>query len=579
VTRSHEPDARAPEQNDQVADDPRVRLAAIVDSSDDAIIGKNLNGIVTSWNAAAERLFGYRAEEMIGQSITRIIPPENIAEEADILSRLKRGERVDHFETVRLAKDGRRVDVSLTISPIKDFRGSVVGASKIARDITERKKIELALERASDALARVNEDLEERVRERTAELERATAALLKEMEQQKILEDQLRQVQKMESLGTLAGGIAHDFNNILNVILGYTLNIPREAGDPEKQAHSVAVIKETVARGVAIVQQLLALGRKNEPQLEPADLNHLLENHAALLHGAFPKTVAVALRPAPGLPPVAVDTDRLNQAILNLSVNARDAMGGAGTLTLGTESIDGARLRRRFPEARAGSYVCIAVADTGPGMESAVRERIFEPFFTTKGQGEGSGLGLTVVYGVAKDHDGFIDVESEPGRGTTFRLYLPERALDAATRRDETAGAAAYPASEVTILLADDEESQLSLVERVLSGAGYRVLVAKNGAEAVELFERHKSAVSLAVLDLGLPKLSGWQSYLAMRKIDPALRVLFASGYVEPEMRTRLRDNGIVDVLKKPYTLEQLLGQIGELLAAGGQAPVRERSA
>ncbi|HEX9446038.1 MAG TPA: ATP-binding protein, partial [Candidatus Binatia bacterium] len=444
---------------------------------------------------------------------------------------------------------------------------------------TERKKIELALERASDALARVNEDLEERVRERTAELERATAALLKEMEQQKILEDQLRQVQKMESLGTLAGGIAHDFNNILNVILGYTLNIPREAGDPEKQAHSVAVIKETVARGVAIVQQLLALGRKNEPQLEPADLNHLLENHAALLHGAFPKTVAVALRPAPGLPPVAVDTNRLNQAILNLSVNARDAMGGAGTLTLGTESIDGARLRRRFPEARAGSYVCIAVADTGPGMESAVRERIFEPFFTTKGQGEGSGLGLTVVYGVAKDHDGFIDVESEPGRGTTFRLYLPERALDAATRRDETAGAAAYPASEVTILLADDEESQLSLVERVLSGAGYRVLVAKNGAEAVELFERHKSAVSLAVLDLGLPKLSGWQSYLAMRKIDPALKVLFASGYVEPEMRTRLRDNGIVDVLKKPYTLEQLLGQIGELLAAGGQAPVRERSA
>jgi PAS domain S-box-containing protein len=546
-------------------EETRAWLAAIVDSSDDAIVSKNLESIVRSWNAGAERLFGYTAAEMIGHSITRIIPPELIDEETTILATLRRGERVDHFETVRVAKDGRRIDVSLTISPIKDTTGRVIGASKIARDITRRKEIEAALQQATTAIAQLNQDLEERVHARTADLEHARAALLREIEQQKVLEAQLRQAQKMESIGTLAGGIAHDFNNILNIILGYAAAISSER-DPARIADAVRVIKDTVERGAHVVQQLLAVGRKAPVSFQLANVNKLLENHAALLHGSFPKTIDIVLRLDPALPRIGVDANRLNQAILNLCVNARDAMSGGGRIELASGRIAGSVVKARFPDAVDDAYLWISVADTGAGIEDGTLERVFEPFFTTKPPSEGSGLGLAVVYGIVKDHAGFIDVESEPGKGATFRIYLPERGGEAVEKEtdNEKGIPAAAPRRRATVLLADDEENQLRLMERFLRSAGYEVLTARDGVEALDLY-RSQSGIDVAVLDLGLPKLSGWESFRAMQGADPKLKVVFASGYIEGEMKTQIEKTPTADILKKPYRPEELVAKIDEI--------------
>jgi two-component system, cell cycle sensor histidine kinase and response regulator CckA len=553
---------------DLTPEETRAWLAAIIDSSDDAIVSKNLESIVRSWNAGAQRLFGYSAEEMIGHSITRIIPQELITEESEILARLRRGERVEHFETVRVAKDGQRVHVSLTISPIKDSTGRVIGASKIARDITKRKETEAALQQASMAIAQLNEDLESRVRERTSELERATDALRRESEQQKTLEAQLRQAQKMESVGTLAGGIAHDFNNILNIILGYSAAISSER-DPARIAENVKVIRDTVERGANVVQQLLAIGRKASITFDAIDLNKLLENHSVLLQGSFPKTIEIHLRLDPALPLAAGDTNRLNQAVLNLCVNARDAMSGAGAIELGSGRIGGAILRTRFPDATGAEYVWISISDSGPGIEGTMLERIFEPFFTTKPQGEGSGLGLAVVYGIVKDHNGFVEVESERDQGATFRIFLPEyagEAAEAAANIKDAAPLVPAPLRRGTVLIADDEENQLRLMERFLGTAGYDVLTARDGLQAVELFRRHRDSIVVAVLDLGLPKLSGWDSYDAMRQNDPSLRVLFASGYIEPEVKRAVEDNGAADIVKKPYQPDELMAKIDALV-------------
>ncbi|HEX2386026.1 MAG TPA: PAS domain S-box protein [Candidatus Binatia bacterium] len=401
------------------------RLAAIVESSDDGIVGKTLEGIVTSWNRAAERIFGYLAEEMIGESINKIIPPGRLSEETYILSRLSRGERIEHYETVRIRKDGRPLDVEITSSPIRDGGGRIVGASKIARDITRRKAIEVELSRVREDLARVNAELERRVAQRGADLEAATAKLMREMERQKLLEEKLRDAQKMESLGTLAAGIAHDFNNILNIILGYTSLLPGDADDAAKLAEDIDIIKDAVNRGAAIVQQLLTIGRKSDAQFEPIEPNEFLKHHALLLDRVFPPTIVVSLDLDAEAPAVLADPTRLGQAVLNLSVNARDAMSGSGTLTLGTERVDGPALRNRFVDATADQYVCISVSDSGPGIPAAVLSRIFEPFFTTKERGSGTGLGLSVTYGIVRDHGGFIDVESASAGGAAFRIFLP----------------------------------------------------------------------------------------------------------------------------------------------------------
>jgi len=529
------------------AEQASLHLAALVESSDDAIVAKNLDGIVRSWNPAAERLFGYSEAEMIGKPITTIIPPDRHDEEIRILKRIRHGERIEHYDTVRQRKDGSLVEISLTISPIKDATGKIVGASKIAREISKRKQAETALREARDELARANQELERRVKERTAELERANAALLKDFEEQKRLEAQLRQAQKMESIGTLAGGIAHDFNNVLNIINGYASSVASLASGNEEMTEQLEIIDDAIERGTGVVRQLLTLARKTESRLISSSTNELISG--------LPKTIDVSLELRAKLPMVMADPNQITQALLNLCVNARDAMPQGGRLTLRTSVVDGATINDAGPQAR--EYVCIEVIDTGTGMSDSVRARLFEPFFTTKGIGEGTGLGLAIVYGIIKNHDGLIEVQSEPQRGTKFRLYLPaareqQSAVDPALQAEISSENSRN--GNKTVLLVEDEEMMVLLLRKTFAKHGYNVLVALDGEEALNLFQEHKQKIDVVLLDIGLPKKAGWEVILTMKEENPQVSIVVASGYIDPASKTKMYQAGIRNFVDKPYT-------------------------
>jgi PAS domain S-box-containing protein len=547
------------------AEEARLRLVAIVESSDDAIISKDLSGIITSWNRGAERLFGYAAEEIIGKPVNTLIPPERYDEEPRILEQIRRGERIDHYETVRRRKDGGLIEISLTVSPIRDPEGRIIGASKIARDITARRQAEAALRQSKDELARANEELERRVQERTAELERANAALLRDMEEQKRLEEELRQAQKMESVGTLAGGIAHDFNNILNIIKGYAALIGRHPSAKDGIADGLKVIDETIERGASLVRQLLTLARKTEARLTLTDGNDLIRGLSNVLKQTFPKQISISMQLDTRLPAVIADPNQLSQVILNLCVNARDAMPAGGKLSLKTRLVDGRELQDAA--CRGTRYACIEVCDTGIGMNENVRNRVFEPFFTTKGIGEGTGLGLAIVYGIVKNHNGFVDVKSEVGQGTTFRVYLPmapseEKRTEGITAETPNADDGRHRA---TVLLVEDEVATVRLLKDALSQHGYRVMAAVDGEDALDVYRRHKQEIDFVLLDIGLPRLAGWNVAVKMKEENPDVNVIVASGYIEPEFRSKMYEAGVKAFISKPYMPDDIVQMLSDL--------------
>jgi two-component system, cell cycle sensor histidine kinase and response regulator CckA len=555
--------------NSHRAEQASRHLAALVESSDDAIITKNLNGIITTWNQAAENLFGYSEGEIIGKPVTLLIPPEHKDEEPDILKRIRRGERIDHYETVRQRKDGSRVEISLTVSPIKNAQGEIIGASKIARDITKRKETEAALREFRNELAKANEELEKRVRERTADLERANAALLDDIEKQKKLEAQLRQAQKMESIGTLAGGIAHDFNNVLNIVKGYASAIAMHPAVNEEIAEQVGIIDEATDRGISVVRQLLTLARKTDSHLVSIDVNEVISGLGNLLKQTLPKTIDLSFQLRAKLPIVLADRNQITQALLNLCVNARDAMPNGGKLTLRTQIVGGAEIKD--DAAQAPEYVCVEVIDTGMGMEDKVRTRIFEPFFTTKEIGEGTGLGLSIVYGIVKNHNGCIDVVSTPERGATFRVYLPvvspqQRAITDSIDRPQISKKRQHSRQQI-VLLVEDEEMMVLLLKKTLEQNGYTVLVALDGEQALNLFDLHKEEIDIVMLDIGLPKKDGGDVVLKMKEEKPDLKVVVSSGYIDPESKAKMYRAGVRDFIEKPYRPAEIV----EMLEAVGE--------
>ena len=371
-------------------------LVSIVTSSEDAIISNDLHGVITSWNKGAERIFGYTAAEAIGQPITLIADPEHREEMAQILERITRGERVEHYETRRRTKGGQIVHVSLTVSPMHDARGRIVGASKIVRDITKLRH----------------------------------------------LEEQLRHAQKMEALGTLAGGIAHDFNNILAAILGYTELAQCEIPVASPVGAWLQKVLTASHRAKALVQQILAFSRRTPVARTPVSLTAVLRETLPFLRALLPSTIALEDSCTSEATPVLADATQLQQILMNLGTNARDAMGDTGgrlALSLEVVAVDAA-FAATHPALHAGPYVRLTVQDSGPGIPPAVLARIFEPFFTTKEVGHGTGLGLSVVHGIVEGHDGAILVESTLGQGTTFTIYLP--------RLEERAEGDAPPAVE-----------------------------------------------------------------------------------------------------------------------------------
>ena len=376
----------------------------------------------------------------------------------------------------------------------------------------------------------------------------------------KRLEQQLMQAQKMEGLGTLAGGIAHDFNNILAIILGYTNRLETFRSKPKEVPGAIKVIKEAVERGAALVQQLLTSARQTEARFSSLDLNGLVRDLEKMLQATFPKMINFDLQLQPDLPTITADRSQIHQVLLNLCVNARDAMPNGGTLTLETSLTAGAQLTEIFTGASAERYACVRVRDTGAGMTPQVKAHIFEPFFTTKERGKGTGLGLSVVYGVVNNHRGFVQAESEPDAGTTFTVYLP---VEHATEEGlgKTKVLLKQHASK-TILLVEDEEMLRELGVSILEGEGYRVLAAKDGLEAVALFEANSDEIGLVVCDLGLPRLGGREAFLKMKQSKPDVRAIVASGYLEPTIRSEMLKAGVIDTIQKPYDFHELLAKI-----------------
>ncbi len=467
-------------------------------------------------------------------------------------------------EELEIARqDGTVIHELCRATPLRDEHGNVRGCIGIFLNITDRKQADAALQQARDDLANINEGLEKRIQQRTAELQMANAALFAEREEEKRLEQQLRQAQKMQSMGTLASGIAHDFNNILNIIKGYA-SLLTQSNDRE-QSSALQVIDETIERGAATVRQLLALARGSKLQFDALDLNDTLENLRALLSGTLPKTIEIDLDLNPSPPRAMADPNQLHQVLLNMCLNARDAMPHGGKLRLQSDVVDGVELRRSYPEVQDKPYACLSIADNGSGMDEAVKHRIFEPFFTTKPQGQGSGLGLAVAYGIVAHHGGFIEVISQPERGATFKIYLPlaeTPAVKHTSKLPTPEPAKNIPVPGQLILFVDDEKNQVKLMRGYLESAGYRVLAAFDGLDAVEMFLSHKDEIAAVILDLGLPKMNGWDVFRQMKIADPTVRPILASGYVSPEVESALGNGELSAVIMKPYRLEDIKNAI-----------------
>jgi PAS domain S-box-containing protein len=496
------------------------RLAAVVESSYDAIVSLAPQGIILTWNHGAERIFGYSAKEAIGQSILFLSPPDQPVDGPNLQENVERADAVEHFEAIRLKKDKTRIHVALTLSPIKDSDGKVVGVSSVARDISESKR----------------------------------------------MEEMLRQAQKMEAVGQLAGGVAHDFNNLLGVILGYAELLLDNLSPNDSQRKKIEEIQKAGNRAVLLTRQLLAFSRKQVLQATVLDLNAVVVGTEKLLQRLIGEDIELLVVLSPELYCVKADLGQIEQIIMNLAVNARDAMPGGGKLTIETANVE-------FDEeyaalhacTRSGPHVMLAVTDNGCGMDAKTKAHIFEPFFTTKEFGKGTGLGLSTVYGIVTQSGGSVWVYTEPGIGTTFKIYLPR--IDGPTQAlaIDRVNAELLRGSE-TILLAEDAEPLRKLTCVFLEKNGYTVLAAENSKEAIALAERRDQPIHLLLTDVVMPGMSGRELANYLTAKYPDMKVLYMSGYTSDAIvHQGVLDHGIF-FMEKPFSQETLMRKLREVL-------------
>jgi len=492
------------------------RYRSLVECARDSIFAIAPTGVLTSLNDAFERITGWRREQWVGKEFTGMVAEEDLQHSMDLFHTVLAGESPPSFELQILASDGKKIPMEFTATPQKR-EGAVIGVLGIGRDIRERR----------------------------------------------LLEDQLRQVQKLDSIGRLAAGIAHDFNNILTVQQGCISLLLMEDGLPRQTVEMLEQIADSADRAAALTRQLLLFSRKQVMQFQEVYPHEIVADLAKMLHRILGEDVELCLCCDDALPPVHADPGMLEQVIMNLAVNARDAMPEGGTLEISVEVVrfDDSEVRER-PTARAGEFVCLRVADTGIGIPREVQEQIFEPFFTTKDVGEGTGLGLSTVHGIVKEHQGWIELESAPEAGSTFRVYLP---VTQATPEREPA---ADPSPEIpvkgarpleTILVVEDEKPLRIVIELVLEHLGYTVLLAENGRNAQQVWEDHSAEIGLVITDIVMPGgVSGIDLAKALRSRDPDQKVLFISGYSADLAGKELSLEQGTAFLQKPFSSEQL---------------------
>jgi len=493
-------------------------LQSLIETSPLAIIAVDSEMIVTTWNPAAERIFGWSEQEVIGRPYP-IVPESATSELDDAMQVMRLGGISAGVVTQRRRKDGSLVDVRISSAAQRDVRGEVNRVVTIIADITEQNN----------------------------------------------LEDQLRQSQKMEAVGRLAGGVAHDFNNLLTVILGYCEIASMRAGGDDGLRENLSLIKQAGDRATLLVAQLLAFSRKQVLQTRILDLNEMVTTTDRMLRRLIGEDIDLVSITRPGLGHVRADAGQIEQIILNLAINARDAMPAGGKLTIETDNVElDESYCRTHAEVVPGRYVLIAVSDTGHGMDAETQARIFEPFFTTKELGKGTGLGLSTVFGIVKQSCGHIWLYSEPGKGATFKVYLPRVDGPVAISEAKTADAGSILGSE-TLLLTEDDYAVRSLARSVLEMYGYNVLEAASGREAIEIATR-VPGIGLLITDVVMPQMSGREVASEVREIVPQIRVLYLSGYAENAIiHHGVLDEGVA-FLAKPFTPEGLARKVREAL-------------
>ena len=617
----------------------RERLfSAVVESSNDAIITQALDGIITGWNPAAERLFGYTSIEAVGEHIDLIVPPDRFTELRDILSRTGRGEITAHQETQRKTRDGKLLDVSISISPLRSISGEIIGASKIARDITESKKTQAALSQEIEERQRIFEtsqdlilvtdtkgsfvqvspsstailgyrpeemtdhsavefihpdDLESTRQEMRAarrghlmrnfetryvhkdghavnlswmgawsEPVRRHFFVGRDLTEKQAAESQLRHAQKMDAVGQLTGGVAHDFNNILTVITG-TIGILADAVANDPQLSAIArMIDDAAERGASLTKHLLAFARRQPLQPLKIDVKTLVLETIKLLRPTLGEQIQINPQLAEDAWPALVDPNQLTTAILNLSLNARDAMpfGGKLVVETGNAYLDEGYAAMNS-DVTVGNYVMVAVSDTGTGISPENLERVFDPFFTTKEVGKGTGLGLSMVFGFVKQSNGHIKIYSEVGHGTTVKIYLP-RATGLSDTPVESRASTSVKGGHETILVVEDDALVRRYVITQIESLGYKTLEASRASEALEIIDG-ANPIDLLFTDVIMPgSMNGRQLVDEALVRRPGLKTLFTSGYTENAIVHHGRlDTGVL-LLAKPYRKSDLARMI-----------------
>ncbi len=525
ITRAvEESKARAERRRiEEALREAQERLRGIYESSKDAIGYTTLDGRLLDVNHAFVRLTGWPREELLGIPSLQLAAPDHRGVMAETWARVLRTGNPAEYDMDLLRRDGSRVPVSLTVFAVMDQGGRPVGVAMIIKDMTERKQ----------------------------------------------LEAQLRHAQKMEAIGQLAGGIAHDFNNLLTVINGYSELLLALLPAEEAWRNPVEEIKKAGTRAAALTRQLLAFSRKQVLEPRVLDLNALIAQMGQMLRRLVREDITIVTQLDPALGRVKADPGQIEQVLMNLVVNARDAMPQGGQLTITTGNADPDSLPAGSrATAPPGPSVTLAVRDTGCGMDEATLARIFEPFFTTKGPGLGTGLGLSTVHGIVKQHGGAIAVESRPGQGTTFTLYLPRVAEEPAQGPEPPAPSPDVPRGSETILVVEDEAMVRDLVTTILRHGGYTVLAARDSAEALRLCHEHRGSLHLLLSDVVLPGMRAQDLSRQAAALRPGLKVLYLSGYQEDAaVHPEVADAGLA-CLRKPFTQEELARKVRAVLDA-----------
>jgi PAS domain S-box-containing protein len=500
----------AAEEQRRGAEQRLVEQAALLDIAHDAILARDLEDKIVYWNKGAERTYGWTASEMLGKTTIELHKDRSKYAEA-LTCVMKNGEWSG--ELPQNTKDGRTLTMQVRWTLVRDSKGKPKGILGINTDVTEKKK----------------------------------------------LEGQILRTQRIESIGTLAGGIAHDLNNVLAPIL-MAVHMMREGTDNPRQHQILDTLEKSSQRGADLVRQVLTFARGVEGKRSAVSVRILARDVEKVIHDTFPKNIKFKVESDEDLWTIEADPTHIEQVLMNLCVNARDALPTGGKLTINIRNIivDDAYARMN-PDGKPGPYLVITVEDNGTGMPPDVLDKIFDPFFTTKEVGKGTGLGLATVLTIVKSHQGFINVYSESGKGSRFKVFLPASPSQAAEERLVIEQTQLPRGNGELIMIVDDEESIRHITQETLECFGYRTLQANNGAQAVALYAQHRDRISVVITDMTMPVMDGAAAITALRSINPHIKIIASSGLGSGDGAGKAATSGVHYFVPKPYTAERLL--------------------